>query len=54
MLAVVVVFNWWGILIFGIVGFAAVFPDITRSDALPNDSSMHLAKMTAINTTLKI
>ena len=35
-------------------GFAAVFTDITRKGILPEESSIHTAKMTTIEVALKI
>ena len=35
------------------VGFTAVFTDITRRWALPEKSSIHTAKLTAIKVALK-
>ena len=35
------------------VRFAAVFTDITRRGALPEEASIHTAEMTAIETAMK-
>ena len=35
------------------VGFSAVFSDIIRRKALPNESSIHTAEITAMKTKLK-